>query len=149
MNPSSKRIAPGRSRRIDGHFYPSAPEMPGICQSQASISEYFGKTFRSADVGYIHLRILKINHFLCRTHVQQIENAPGCSRRIDGHFYPSAPEMPGICQSQAGISEYFGKTFRYSPCIQKHSHGNIKEVYNLYANRIKSACLLTAESRGL
>jgi hypothetical protein len=25
------------------------PEMLGICQSQASISEYFGKTFRSTE----------------------------------------------------------------------------------------------------
>gem|GEM_PF-6775065 len=33
-----------RSRRIDGHFYPSAPEVPGICQSQASVS---GKRFAS------------------------------------------------------------------------------------------------------
>jgi len=38
---SRSEMPPCRSRRIDGHFYPSAPEMPGICQSQAGISGKF------------------------------------------------------------------------------------------------------------
>jgi len=57
-------MPPGRSRRIDGHFYPSAPEMPGICQSQASISEHFGKAFDLLMLTKHHLQYLLIYEYI-------------------------------------------------------------------------------------